>query len=150
MTSTLKQRIATRTSAPTADDGSAIRLTLKPEAPTTGYVDGAWWPRSRDLAEELQGLVAALTDRVGRVERVSYNLNSWAHAGRRIVATGTTVRLQGYNLLHTNVVDVRGERARLRLLVVSPDASESAGTAALTAASESGSIAKVDDLIALK
>ncbi|MFF0147938.1 DUF5994 family protein [Amycolatopsis sulphurea] len=24
----------------------APRLRLKPEAPTTGYVDGAWWPRS--------------------------------------------------------------------------------------------------------
>ncbi len=25
------------------------RLRLKPKAPSTGYVDGAWWPASRDL-----------------------------------------------------------------------------------------------------
>jgi hypothetical protein len=24
------------------------RLRLKPTAPTTGWVDGGWWPRSRD------------------------------------------------------------------------------------------------------
>ncbi|MDT0352853.1 DUF5994 family protein [Pseudonocardia charpentierae] len=24
--------------------------------PTTGWVDGGWWPRSRDLAAELPGL----------------------------------------------------------------------------------------------
>ena len=30
-----------------------LRLRLKPKAPRTGYVDGAWWPRSHDLAAEL-------------------------------------------------------------------------------------------------
>lgn len=29
------------------------RLRLKPKAPTTGYVDGAWWPHSADLPTEL-------------------------------------------------------------------------------------------------
>ena len=33
------------------------RLRLKPKAPTTGYVDGAWWPRSDDLAIELPDLL---------------------------------------------------------------------------------------------
>ncbi|MFC0105990.1 DUF5994 family protein [Kibdelosporangium aridum] len=28
-------------------------LRLKPKAPTTGYVDGAWWPRSRDLSARI-------------------------------------------------------------------------------------------------
>jgi Family of unknown function (DUF5994) len=28
------------------------RLRLKPKAPKTGWVDGGWWPRSRDLAAE--------------------------------------------------------------------------------------------------
>jgi hypothetical protein len=27
-------------------------LRLRPKALTTGYVDGAWWPRSRDLAAD--------------------------------------------------------------------------------------------------
>ena len=29
------------------------RLRLKPEAPHSGYVDGAWWPRSDDLTTVL-------------------------------------------------------------------------------------------------
>src|SRR5690242_271557 len=36
----------------------ALRLRLKPKAPTTGWVDGGWWPRSRDLAAELLDLLA--------------------------------------------------------------------------------------------
>jgi len=36
------------------------RLRLKPKAPGTGYVDGAWWPHSRSLVEELPDLLAVL------------------------------------------------------------------------------------------
>jgi Family of unknown function (DUF5994) len=28
------------------------RLRLKPKAPQSGYVDGAWWPHSEDLTAE--------------------------------------------------------------------------------------------------
>jgi hypothetical protein len=42
-----------------------LRLRLRPKALTTGYVDGAWWPRSRDLAAELPALLAVLTVRLG-------------------------------------------------------------------------------------
>jgi hypothetical protein len=34
------------------------RLRLKPKAPQSGYVDGAWWPRSDDLSTELPDLLA--------------------------------------------------------------------------------------------
>ncbi len=44
------------------------RLRLKPKAPTTGYVDGAWWPRSDDLAIELPDLLAVLSVRLGDIE----------------------------------------------------------------------------------
>src|SRR5690349_21650645 len=40
------------------------RLSLKPESATAGFVDGAWWPASRDLAAEVSRLIAALADRV--------------------------------------------------------------------------------------
>lgn len=47
-----------------------LRLRTKPKAPTTGYVDGAWWPRSRDLAVELPALLAVPVVRLGQVQRV--------------------------------------------------------------------------------
>ena len=37
------------------------RLRLKRKAPRTGYVDGAWWPHSDDLAAELPDLLAVLS-----------------------------------------------------------------------------------------
>jgi len=48
-----------------------LRLKLKPKAPTAGYVDRAWWPRSRDLSTELPALLAVLAIRLGGVARVS-------------------------------------------------------------------------------
>ena len=56
------------------------RLRLKPKAPHTGYVDGAWWPRSDDLTTELPDLLAVLSVRHGPIDRVLYKLNDWAKA----------------------------------------------------------------------
>src|SRR2546429_6174405 len=50
------------------------RLRLKPAAPVTGYVDGAWWPRNRDLSAELPSLLAALGSRLARIVRGTYQL----------------------------------------------------------------------------
>ena len=41
------------------------RLRLKPKAPTSGYVDGAWWPHSEDLSIELPDLLSVLSVRLG-------------------------------------------------------------------------------------
>jgi hypothetical protein len=46
--------------APVLDPRDQLRLRSKPKAPTTGWVDGGWWPRSRDLAAELPGLLSVL------------------------------------------------------------------------------------------
>jgi hypothetical protein len=37
------------------------RLRLKPKAPQSGYVDGAWWPHSEDLTAELPDLLSVLS-----------------------------------------------------------------------------------------
>jgi uncharacterized protein DUF5994 len=72
------------------------RLRMKPDTPPSGVVDGAWWPRSRDLADQLPALLIELWDRLGGVERVSYNLTAWPGAPRRISVDGRLVRLGGY------------------------------------------------------
>ncbi|AIG79160.1 Hypothetical protein AJAP_31705 [Amycolatopsis japonica] len=41
--------------------GDEVRLQLKPAA-AGGYVDGAWWPRSRDAGVEFPGVLAAVRD----------------------------------------------------------------------------------------
>jgi Family of unknown function (DUF5994) len=50
-----------------------LRLRLRPKALTTGYVDGVWWPRSRDLAAELPALLAVPAVRLGETPQVSNN-----------------------------------------------------------------------------
>ncbi|HUQ56340.1 DUF5994 family protein [Lentzea sp.] len=49
-------------------------MRLRPKALTTGYVDGAWWPRSPDLTAGLPALLAVPAVRLGEISRVSYNL----------------------------------------------------------------------------
>ncbi|WP_216208747.1 DUF5994 family protein [Amycolatopsis aidingensis] len=127
----------------------APRLRLKPEAPTTGYVDGAWWPRSRDLAAELPALLAVLAVRPGRIERVTYNLTAWQQAARRVLIEGHAIRLDGFRSQHPDTVTVIGsDRQRLTLLVVSPDATAVAAHRALTAAARQADVTSIEELLA--
>ena len=94
------------------------RLRLKPKAPTTGYVDGAWWPHSDDLLIELPDLLAVLSVRLGRIGRVIYNLTEWASAPAKLPIDGRVVRLAGYYRQPVNTVEVLGNRNKIVLLVV--------------------------------
>ena len=124
------------------------RLSLKPEAPTTGFVDGAWWPASRDLAAELPALAAAVTSRLGPVEAVSYNIDAWDATPRRVAVGGAVVRMAGYHTQARDTVDVRGARHLLTLLVVPPDTEPRTAAAALAAAGRAGNTDGLDALLA--
>ena len=87
---------------PVEEPRAPLRLRLKPKAATTGFVDGGWWPRSRDLAVELPGLLAVLAVRLGRIERVSYHLGDWGPTPARLSVEGGVVRLVSYRTQHAN------------------------------------------------
>ena len=98
------------------------RLRLKPKAPVSGYVDGAWWPHSDGLPVELPDLLAVLSVRLGHVDRVIYNLDEWASAPAKLSIGGRVVRLCGYHRQPINTVEVLGlNRAKVVLLVVPAD-----------------------------
>jgi len=124
-----------------------VRLRLKPKAPTTGWVDGGWWPRSRDLAAELPGLLSVLAVRLGRIERVSYHLGDWAPNRHRISCGGGVVRLEGYRSQRANTVDVLAPGQRVTLLVVAPEAFAPTAHAMLMAAGRRGNTDDVDTLL---
>lgn len=125
-----------------------LRLKLKPRAPTTGYVDGAWWPRSRDLSAELPALLAVLAVRLGHIHRVSYNLGAWTDAPHKIHVDGRLVRLDGFNSRHRQTVDVLGLSSPcLTLLVVPPGTDRSSAHDVLMKAAERGNIDSVRDLL---
>ncbi|WP_246843090.1 DUF5994 family protein [Allokutzneria sp. NRRL B-24872] len=126
----------------------ALRLKLKPKAPTTGYVDGAWWPRSRDLSTELPPLLAVLAIRLGRLQRVSYNLTTWDAAPRRVHIDGHQVRLSGFRTQHPHTVDVIGlDGLRLTLLVLPPRTDPVTAHQVMMAARRDNN-ASIDDLLA--
>jgi hypothetical protein len=111
------------------------RLRLKPKAPRSGYVDGAWWPWSDDLTSELPDLLAVLSVRLGRIERVMYNLGEWATAPAKAMLGERVVRLDGYRRQPINTLEVRGvNRERILLLVVPPNTDSDQAHAAMMAA----------------
>ena len=124
------------------------RLRLKPKAPQSGYVDGAWWPHSDDLAAELPDLLAVLSVRLGRIDRVLYNLNEWAKPSAKLATGGRRVRLDGYRRQPINTLEVLGlNRNKIALLVVPPNTDPNEAHATLMAAAAPSNDSTVDSLL---
>jgi hypothetical protein len=141
-----------RTNSHVATAGQSPRLRMKPAAPTTkdaGYVDGAWWPRSRDLSAELPTLFDGLAERLGAVRRLNYNLTEWDTTARRIDAADRSVRLGGYRYQGANTVDVTGSAGRrIILLVIPPETSAADARTVSLAAAGTDNVESVDTLLA--
>jgi Family of unknown function (DUF5994) len=110
------------TSAPAPAD-ARLSLSAHPGARHTA-VDGAWWPRSTDLAAELPSLVAALDARGVRIARISYALSAWDPTPHRVEAGGRIVRTGGFRVIDPALVSLTpagGAGAPVELRVVPPD-----------------------------
>ncbi|QKV75784.1 DUF5994 family protein [Amycolatopsis sp. Hca4] len=129
--------------------GDEVRLQLKPAA-GGGYVDGAWWPRSRDARVEFPGVLAAVRDQVGEVERISYPLDDgWEIAHRKLVVDGRVVRLEGFHSMQADTLALIGtQQRRLILLVVAPDTARDDATATLRTAADPDTTASAEDILA--
>ena len=66
------------------------RLSLAPYAAVPGGFDGAWWPYSRNLADELPALVEAM-DGVGTITGVLLGIGLWPDIPHRISVGGHVV-----------------------------------------------------------
>jgi hypothetical protein len=139
------QTAATRHHSPPAQ---TPRLRLKPKAPCSGYVDGAWWPHSDDLTVELPDLLAVLSVRLGPIDRVIYPLNEWAKAPKKLATDERAVRLDGYHLQPSNTLEVLGlTRKKVVLLVVSPQADPDHAHAIMMTAAGPNNALTVDSLL---
>ena len=125
------------------------RLRLKPKAPQSGFVDGAWWPHSDDLNAELPDLLAVLSVRLGPIDRVLFNVNEWLKPTPTLVSGGRAVRLYGHQRQPVSTVEVVGlDQGRINLLVVPPTSEPNGAHDALMAAAAPGDESRVDDLLA--
>lgn len=123
------------------------RLRLKPKAPTTGYVDGAWWPRSDDLSKELPDLLAVLSVRLGVIERVIYNLGDWAKAPTEFEMNGEPIRLGGSTGQPVDTIQVIGDNHKLILLVVPPGTNPELAHDAMMSAAAADNASTIEDLL---
>ena len=115
-------------------NGIDVRVRLRRDGTTAETAfDGAWWPRSRDLAVELPELVAAL-DLLGvRVERFTHPLQPWAAVPpRKVVVNGRLVRTGAFATMDPQLVSLSADGGRrIDLLVVPPEADALTGVRAL-------------------
>lgn len=122
------------------------RLRMRSRSAGDRYIDGAWWPRSDDLAAELPDLLAVLGVRLGPVWRVVYDPSCWAAAPARITIEGETVRLDSYHFEVWNTMYVFGRDASMLVLQVIPaDTDERVAHESLMAAAESDPAAEPED-----
>src|ERR1700758_4753090 len=126
------------------------RLRLKPKAPHTGYVDGAWGPHSDDLTTELPDLRAVLSVRLGPIDRVLYKLTDWAKMPAKLATGRRVVKLDGYRLQPPNTIEVLGlNRNRIVLLVVPPHTDPDDAHTSMMAAAAPNKAATVDGLLVI-
>jgi hypothetical protein len=114
--------------------GIDVRVSLRTDAGDgSSAFDGAWFPRSRDLAFEVPELIAELERRGVRVERFTYSLDAWLPVSRKIVVNGRVVRTGGFRSMNPLVVCITwdGGTRRADLLVVPPETDVITGVRAL-------------------
>ena len=118
------------------------RLQLRPYRTAQEQLDGAWWPRSTCLADELPELVASLSDRLGRVVMVGYRHNGWHETPGLVEIAGDTIELLGFTSDEPTSVILFGEDGHhLTLHVIRPDTGEEAARQALHQAADAADAA---------
>lgn len=110
----------------TESNDTAVRAVFSPIVRgEVRAVDGAWWPRSRDLAVELPALVAVLARCDFRVARVAYHRDSWDCEIRKLDVAGRMVRLGWFRTIDPQLVSfTRLDRQDRQDLLVVPATSD--------------------------
>ena len=127
-------------------EAARVALTATGEPPAR--FDGAWWPRTRNLAVEVSALAAALTPHAFHLSRVAYGKDGWAAAGRKAATDGRTIRLGWFASQDPAVVILGdGHGGRLDLLVVPPDSTAAKAQTAMAEASRTGNTRAASDIL---
>ncbi|MDQ1009513.1 hypothetical protein QFZ82_003998 [Streptomyces sp. V4I23] len=99
-----------------------------------GILDGAWWPRSRDVGAELPSLITALTEHVGPLTRVGLDSSAWEELPTRLIIDDRVVHIDSFPVGDDTVLITRGDRDHFSLLVIPPDTTPDAARAAMARA----------------
>ncbi|MER7128447.1 DUF5994 family protein [Streptosporangium saharense] len=127
----------------------APRLSLQPMPDRRAVVDGAWWPRSRDAAAELPGLIAAVDQRLGLTTlRVGVHQDAWRHIPRRVPVRDRQVRVGWFRHTGPRVITLVFASAEpVVLLIIPPDTAADVAEAALGLAAQNTVGLTADDIL---
>ncbi|MGW1745142.1 DUF5994 family protein [Streptomyces sp. NPDC002092] len=130
----------------TVRPGCAL-LRLETTQSREGVLDGAWWPRSRDIGAELPELLSALTGHLGPVTRVGLDTAAWAGLPTRIVVDDRVVHIDSFPVGDDTVLITRGEQDLFSLLMVPPDATPEAARAAMAQAVRADNLSQAEQIL---
>ncbi|MGW0598558.1 DUF5994 family protein [Streptomyces sp. NPDC002776] len=126
--------------------GTAV-VRLETTQDRQAVLDGAWWPRSRDITAELPSLIAALTEHVGPVTRVGLDASAWEALPTRLVIDDRVVHIDSFPVGDDTVLITPAEQDLFSLLVIPPHATPDAARAAMTEAVRTGNITQADQIL---
>jgi hypothetical protein len=112
-----------------------------------GVLDGAWWPRSRDITAELPALIAALTEHLGPVTRVGLDAQAWEPLPTRLVVDDRVVHIDSFPVGDATVLVTRGDQDHFSLLVVPPHTAPEAARAAMAEAVRADSTTPAEQIL---
>ncbi|WP_306459449.1 DUF5994 family protein [Streptomyces sp. TLI_55] len=107
--------------------------------PSPGHVelDGAWWPRSRDLTHELSALADVLDPLWGRITHIAVNPRLWPILPRKILVNGHVVKAGWFTSGQDphKILLLSYTAGRWDLLVIPPETSAPSAARLMAAAS---------------
>lgn len=108
---------------------SPVRLALAAELGSA--LDGAWWPHTASIADELPELVDALSARLGEVIDIGINWSPLECSPDLDAVNRERMRDPGRMVGHQRLMTVAGSRARANVLVIPCRTSASLATMVL-------------------
>ena len=114
------------------------RLALKTDGRSRGLLDGAWWPRSRDLLRELPTLTDALDPVWGRITRIAVNPAHWPVIPRKVPVNGHVVKVGWFTpqIDPHKLLLLSYDTGRWDLLVIPPETGAESAARLMAAASD--------------
>jgi hypothetical protein len=129
-----------------ARPGTAL-LRLETTGSRQGALDGAWWPRTRNIVAELPALVTALTRHLGPITRVGLDAAAWDGLPTRLIIDERVVHIDSYPAGDDTILISRGEQPHFVLMVVPPHATASAARTAMAEAVRVGNLTAAEQIL---
>ncbi|WP_407287067.1 DUF5994 family protein [Streptomyces sp. BP-8] len=128
---------------------SPARLCFTPAGSPPGLLDGAWWPRSRDLFRELPALTDVLDARWGRITHVTVNPTHWPVVPRKVPVSGHTVHVGWFAEEQdaNKLILLSYTAGRWDLLVIPPETDAAAAARLMSAAATPGGLCTASALM---